>query len=232
MIAKIIHALTGRLGTPRRVRSRTKNLLAYDRCVRGRSLLLDLTGSRDAVHEACLLLRQAISLDPQYAEAFRWLAWGIWGLWAHGIDPADQNRRQSLEMAQAAVRIDPDDAANHAFLGHRLAFEGRWAESDFQFASAFALEPDQPDALVLSAELDAFNGRAAFAIERIQKALRRNPHPAAWYYWELGLAYYADRQYEAAVENLSHTRCDVSYRFSPNSCGQPGATRPDRRGAA
>ena len=53
------------------------------------------------------------------------------------------------------------------------------------------------------------SGRPTDAIEQLRKALRLNPHPTDWYYWALGQAQYAARQYEAAVETL---RKEETYR--------------------
>jgi len=156
-----------------------------------------------------VLTRQAIAIDPEYAEAVRWLAFNLWSSWANSIDPVGPNRSASLELAKRAVALDSNDAANHWILGYLLAYEHRWAESDAEFAATFALDPNYADALVMSAELAALGGRPSEAIELIQKAFRLNPHPAAWYYWELGLAHYAARQYEAAVEVM---RTDATYR--------------------
>ena len=71
------------------------------------------------------------------------------------------------------------------------------------------LDPNHADAWAVRAEVTAFSGQALTAIEQAQRALRLNPYPAGWYYWELGLAHYAARQYEAAVDTL---RRETTYR--------------------
>jgi len=205
---KIVEALVGRLTAPP-ARNRPTSIEAYDLCVRARTLSLSMSGSPEAVRECIVLLKQAIAIDPDYAEAMRWLAFNLWSSWSNDIDAVGENRRSSLELAQRAVTLDPNDAANHWILGYLLAYEHRWAESDAEFAATFALDPNYADAMVMCAELAAMAGRPAEAIELIKKAFRLNPHPAAWYYWELGLAHYAARQYEAAVDAL---RIDATYR--------------------
>ncbi|MCA2407362.1 adenylate/guanylate cyclase domain-containing protein [Rhizobium leguminosarum] len=205
---KIVEALVGRLAALP-ARNRPKSLVAYDSCVRGRSLITAFTSSPEAIREAEMLLTQAVSIDPEYAEAFHWLAFVHWQLWAHSIDPTEENRSRGLELARKAVALDENDAASHWILGYLLAYEKHWPESDEEFAAAFTLEPNHADALVMWSELAAYAGRASDAIELIQRALRLNPHPAGWYYWELGLAYYAAGQYEEAVKIL---RMEATYR--------------------
>jgi TolB-like protein/cytochrome c-type biogenesis protein CcmH/NrfG len=222
--ARIVEALVGQL-TPLPARNRPQNMEAYDLCVRGRALLASLSGSPGAVREATILFQQAIALDPSYAEAFRWLAFGLWESWAHGIETANENRRLSLEAAKRAVAIDPNDAANHWMLGYLMAYEHRWAESDAAFAATFALDPNQADALVMSAELSMFAGRQLEARDLLDRAFRLNPQPAGWYFWELGLAQYAAGQYDAAVETL---RKDATYRTGSRSTLAASLAQLDR----
>ena len=83
--ARIVQALLGRLRTPP-PRQRPKCLEAYDLCVRARRLMDD---TPQAAQEAHLLLTRAISLDPDYAEAYRSLALNHWMGWVHSRGPSD-----------------------------------------------------------------------------------------------------------------------------------------------
>lgn len=205
---KIVEALAGRLATLP-TRKRPKSLEAYDNCVRGRGLISMFSGSSEASREAEILLRRAISADPEYAEAYRWLAFVYWQSWALSIDTSAHNRSRALELAHKAVALDENDAASRWILGYLLAYEKRWTESEAEFAAAFRLEPNHADASVMWSELAAYAGRAVEAIETTERALRLNPQPAGWYYWVLGLAHYAAGQYEEAVRVL---RKEATYR--------------------
>ncbi|RUX65389.1 adenylate cyclase, partial [Mesorhizobium sp. M2A.F.Ca.ET.040.01.1.1] len=72
--AKIVEALLGRLRAPPE-RNRPKNLEAYDLVVRARKMFDE---SPQMAREAHLMLTRAIALDPDYAEAYRWLAMNHW----------------------------------------------------------------------------------------------------------------------------------------------------------
>ncbi len=231
--AKIVEALVGRLVAPP-PRNRPKSMEAYDLCVRGRALISSSPGSPEAVREANILLEQAIALDPDYAEAHRWLAFNLWTAWSHCGEPMDPNRRMSVEHADKAVRIDPNDAGNHWVLGHVLTYERRWPESEAELATALKLDPSHANAWATLGEITAYRGQPAAAIEQVQKAFRLDPDPAAWFYWLLGLAYYAARQYESAVETL---RKDATYRTGSRrilaaSLAQLGRETEARREAA
>jgi hypothetical protein len=68
-VIKIVEALHGRLRMPPS-RNRPKSLEACDLCVRARKRFDD---SPQTARDAHLMLTRSISLDPDYAEAYRWL---------------------------------------------------------------------------------------------------------------------------------------------------------------
>lgn len=226
---KIVDALIGRLTAPP-ARNRPKNMEAYDLCVRARILTEQ---SPQATREANLLCRQAIALDPGYAEAYRWLAFSLLLGWVNWGEPMEPNRRMAVETAEKAVALDPNDAGNHWVLGYVLAHERRWPEADALFAAALEMDPNHADAWAMLSDVTALNGRPAAAIEQLHKALRLNPHPAVWYYLLLGQAHYAARQYEAAVETLrkEETYRTISRRILAASLAQLGRLDEARREA-
>ncbi|MER9214532.1 adenylate/guanylate cyclase domain-containing protein [Mesorhizobium sp. M0663] len=195
---KIVEALVGRLTTAP-ARNRPSNLEAYDLCVRARVLGLQTALT---AKEAILLLDRAIALDPEYAEAHRWLALNLWLGWEFWDEPMDPNRARALAEAQLAVELDPNDAGNRWVLGVILGHESRWVESDAEFDAAHELDPNHADAWAMQAELTTEKGRPAEAIEQVRRALRLNPHPPGWYYWMLGQAQYALGDYESAILTL------------------------------
>ena len=82
--ARIVEALVGRLTAPP-ARNRPTSMEAYDLCVRARTLSLSTAGSPEAVRECILLLERAIAIEPDYAEAMRWLAFNLWSSWSNDI---------------------------------------------------------------------------------------------------------------------------------------------------
>ena len=205
--ARIVEALTGRLSAPP-PRNRPKNLEAYDLCVRARRLMDD---TPQMAREAHLMLTRAISLDPDYAEPYRWLAMNHWMGWVHSGGPTEADRGIALELARKAVEIDPNSAGSRWILAYLLAYEHSFAEADAEFEKALALDPNEADTFAALSDIAILAGRIEEGQEHIAKAFRLNPFPASWYYLALGQAQYAAGLYEAAVETL---RSDETYRTS------------------
>ncbi|TJW39980.1 MAG: adenylate cyclase [Mesorhizobium sp.] len=204
---KIVEALLGRLRAPP-PRNRPKNLEAYDLCVRARKLIDD---SPQTAREAHLMLTRAVSLDPEYAEAYRWLAMNHWMGWVHWGEPIEPTRSVALKLARKAVALDPNDAGCRWVLANLLAYERSFAEADAEFAKAIELDPNEADTWATLSDISVLAGRVEEGLEHIRKAFRLNPFPASWYYLTLGQAQYAAGEYEAAVETL---RRDETYRTS------------------
>ncbi len=204
---KIVEALLGRL-RPTPPRKRPRNIEAYDLCVRARKLMDD---SPQSAQEAHLMLTRAVSLDPEYAEAYRWLAVNHWMGWVHSGGPTESDRNLALELAHKAVALDPYDAGCRWVLAYLLTYARSFAEADAQFARALELDPNEADTWAALSDVAVLAGRVEEGLECIRKAFRLNPFPASWYYLTLGQAQYAAGDYAAAVETL---RRDETYRTS------------------
>lgn len=218
--ARIVEALLGRLRAPP-PRQRPKSLEAYDLCVRARRSMDD---TPQAAQEAHLLLTRAISLDLDYAEAYRWLALNHWMGWVHSGGPTQASRSLALQLARKAVALDSNDAGCRWSLAYLLAYERSFAEADAEFARALALDPNEADAWAALSDITVLAGRVEEGLEHIRKAFRLNPFPASWYYLPLGQALYAAGEHEAAVEALrrDETNRTSSRRFLAASLAQLG----------
>ena len=144
VIGKIVEALVGKLtAASLKERYRPANLEAYDLCLRGRAAWAH---SPEAGVEAIPLFERAIALDPNYAEAYRWLAISQNTAWVYMNRPMDPFRQLSMASAKKAVELDPDDSGSHWVLAFVLLYERRWDESAKEFEISLRLNPNDADA--------------------------------------------------------------------------------------
>jgi TolB-like protein/class 3 adenylate cyclase len=207
VIGKIVEALAGKLTASNlKERYRPANLEAYELCLRGRA---EWARSPEAGVEAIPLFERAIALDPNYAEAYRWLAISQSDAWAYMNRPMEPFRQLSMTSARKAVELDPHDSGAHWVLANILLYERRWEEAAEEFELSLRLNPNDADAWACFAHMKSFEGRGVEAIACVEKALRLNPHPPSYYLWFLGVAQYVAEQYEGAVKTL---RNEATYR--------------------
>ncbi len=207
VIGKIVEALVGKLtAAGLKERYRPASLEAYDLVLRGRA---EWAHSAEAGVEAIPLFERAIALDPNYADAYRWLAYSQCEAWAYLNRPMQPLRQQSMASARRAVELDPDGYGSHGALGYVLLHERRWDEAAKEFETSLRLNPNGAEAWVDFAILKTFEGRSVEAIACVERAMRLDPRPPGVYFWALGVAQYAAGHYEAAVKTL---RNEATYR--------------------
>ena len=100
VVGKIVSALAGVLPAAQSPsKRRATNLEAYDLFVRGRSLVTSLQPAQ----EARSFLEKAIALDPDFSEAYAWLALSYHLGWLHSGEPTEYHRVLARSTAQRAV---------------------------------------------------------------------------------------------------------------------------------
>lgn len=65
------------------------------------------------------------------------------------------------------------------------------------------INPNHAEGWSTLADLRVLEGRAVEGIESARKGLQLNPHPPGDYFWLLGFAQYAARDYLGAIDTLS-----------------------------
>lgn len=204
---RVVEAITGKLATgPNVERYRPANLEAYDLCVRSRNLF---TQSKMTANEARTRLERAIALDPNYAEAHWQLALVLAFNWINYGDDQIPNRGNALSLAERAVELDPKDSSARWVLGYVQYHEHRWEEAAANFEASLRQNPNDADAHSSYSDFKLAMGNAQEAVDSAITAMRLNPHPPGWYFWDLGNAQVAVGQYEEAITTL---RREETYR--------------------
>lgn len=206
--SKIVDALSVRLAPQEQERllsAGTSDVSAYDLLLRGRHFEASL--DRPGVTRAISLYRRALDVDPGYTEAYVRLAnmydfssrfgWG---------ESAEVDRVLAIEMAERAVRLDPDNPFARWTLGRIMSRLGRTPASRDramqELRAAIEIDPNYADAYGFIALVYVGGAQIEEARHAIGTAFDLNQTPPYWYYQNRGIVYYFDEAYALAVENF------------------------------
>jgi adenylate cyclase len=180
----------------------TGSLSAYDLYLRA---LFELNFHEPNNHsQAENLLRQAIKIDQNYADAFAQLAVTIGRSLTNGWLPFASRPgalAEALAAARRAVQLDntnPAALARNAFV--EAVFEGSYERSDDCAERALRLAPSSADVRLWCGTAYAYGGACDAAVQNLEAALRLSPldRQAHQIYHGLTMAHVFARRFEEA----------------------------------
>jgi serine/threonine protein kinase/Tfp pilus assembly protein PilF len=153
--------------------------------------------------------KEAIALDPDYADAWAGLASAYKRMPITGAAPARTAFEQARAAADRALALDPNNAEAISAQG-TIAF---WYEWDYERAEtllrlALTLQPDHADSLLFLAHVYSNTGRASEALDAIKRAQSRDQQwaqPRAL----KGQFLYMARRYDDALNYLDAVVTDI-----------------------
>lgn len=164
-------------GASKLVAEATANREAHEAYLRGRYLWSQRTeaGLRAAVDE----FQEAITLDPDYAEAHCGLAdaYVLIDTYAARVESLDwaTHLARGLEEARKAIALAPHLGMAHASLGWGSWFGGQWDTAEREFERALRLNPGYAYAHAWYAHTLAMIGRAVEGIPHAERAVELDP---------------------------------------------------------
>jgi adenylate cyclase len=197
---KIVRALEVKLVGTTEARQQTDNPEAYDCVLRGREQYRLFTSDSNVA--ARKLYKQAIALDPNYAEPYAGLAETYVQDWFMGDQPALD---RAFELAQQAAARDPSLPFVQEALSTVHLFKKQHAEALATARRWIDLEPGNADAYATLAGTLHFAGDNEEVIALLEKAMRLNPVYPFFYPHYMGLANLGMRRYDAAVAALKQS---------------------------
>jgi TolB-like protein/Tfp pilus assembly protein PilF len=213
----IAHAVAQQLKTallmPAEAEKQTTSVEAHTlylkaRYVAGRDTSADLD-------QAVALYQLALQLDPNYAQAWAWLAYAYVRQIAQGVgdegDSAAAHAR-AVTAAQRAIELDPNLPAGYSTLATaNLQFERSWGAASQALDKAAALDPNDPLVDLIKGHLSAAIGTPDEAIAHFRRAVDADPLnmlPRKY----LGRALYYNGQAAEAAAELRHA-IEISPQF-------------------
>jgi adenylate cyclase len=198
---------------------RPESLQAYDYVLRAYPGWRSLD---DPAHEeATRLFHKAVELEPGYALAMAMAAW------AHGqrfgrVMPGDleDERRQAIELANAALALAPDDPGVLLASGHALlhgAYPEDIARSEVIFRRALALDPNSPPRWRGMGFLHIARSEPAEAIAAFERSIRLSVLDPGQAYARFGIgdAHFVAGRFEEALK--FHRQCLAEKPHDPAS---------------
>ena len=208
VIGEIVATLAVELTSGERgqlARRPTSSLEAYDYYLRAERRLF---GYGRQV-EALALYREAIALDPEFADAHAGLATAAAEIWRFdiiGVLPSPVARSQAYDSASRALALDPANARAYAVLALMQMIDGEHDQAIASARRAVSLDPNEAETYTYLATVLIYAGRPAEALAAMETAFRLNPIPPAYFHADLGWVLFFNRRYEEALAPLETAR--------------------------
>ncbi|GAA4451780.1 hypothetical protein GCM10023189_14140 [Nibrella saemangeumensis] len=156
--------------TPRR---HTTSLAAYNAMLQGRQLLT--TRSEANIRASLVKLDEALTHDPDYADAYAYKASGYELLGNLGYTTDQAIYQQGLQYARQALQLDSTNSLAYGALGSLYGDLHQWQQADAAFRQALRYNPNDAQANYWYSLLLRALGRPAEAISYSTKALELDP---------------------------------------------------------
>ena len=196
-IVETLEVNLGELDSSSLVHAGTTSMEAHDFLLRGLERHWEYTP--DSIQAAEGYFAKAIERDPDYAAAHAWLArtaiyrYATCGAGRESLELADRHARKAMTLGHRLP-------LSYSIFGWVQLWRGNAVEALGAARRAVAMDPNNADAyLFLSIILSSAN-RAEEGLQMIQKAMRLNPQPSAFYLFALLHAYFTLGRYEEAIE--------------------------------
>jgi adenylate cyclase len=151
-----------------------RNVQAYELVARARHAYLQVT--QDHVDHGMKLLRQAVDLDPGYAQAWAHLAIAHFVLPYHStVSPSsiEASAREAIDRA-----LELDDSLPEAYVARafwRFNFRFDWAGAERDFATALELNPSSADAYQWRSLVHLVSGHPVEAVADARQGVSLDP---------------------------------------------------------
>lgn len=203
IVKQVVSTVAGQVNVAETSRSKgrpTNSLSAYDCYLRGLQCSQYFSYGGDLCDEwsrAKNYFEQAVSLDPEYADALAELALVHLDLSLFGPDSGTIEK--AGEFAERAVIADGGNATAHSALGMYHLDSGNHDKAEHHFEQSMRLNSNQSRILGEYCTFLGNSGQTDEAVAMAQSAILRDPYHPEWLYDALGEAYWLGGRYEEAI---------------------------------
>jgi adenylate cyclase len=182
----------------------TTNLQAYDYYLRAEQA--GYIGGKSNLAETLELYQKAISLDPEFADAYAGLARAAVEVWRNDVGefvPGAPARQLAYDSASRALEIDPANGQGYSVLAVLQLADGHHETAITSARKAVELTPGRATAHLDLGLVLAYSGDSKLGLDAIETALRLNPKSTSDTEMYAGIAFFIDGQYQRAETALS-----------------------------
>ena len=155
----------------------------------------------DSHKESRACLERAVEIDPEYAEAWAWLAMVYMGehQWGYNARPDPLDR--SLAAAKRAVELNPRSQMAHYGMAQTHFFRHELDQFYEEAEKTVSLNPNNAAPLGAFANFMSFAGNWERSSQLTEMAIALNPVHPSWYFFGPFYPHYLQGNYEAALED-------------------------------
>lgn len=192
----------------------TESLEAYDYVLRARPALRRPT--RADIAQARDLLKHAIDIDPNYADAYAALAETYYMATSMGwAEAPTATLDRAEELANKSLSINDSEVRAHVILGRIHIFHRQYEQAKAEIDRAIAVNANDAHGIAGRGNILMWLGQTDAAIKDLELAQRIDPDLDAMDRFALSLAYYLKGRYDAAIEEAElNLRKNVGANFS------------------
>ncbi|MBU2631812.1 MAG: hypothetical protein KKE61_24630, partial [Proteobacteria bacterium] len=175
------------------------NLKAYAKLMQGVERLRKFNKEDNRL--ARELAQEALTLDPEYAGAFRVIGWTHLHDARFGFSESSAlSMNTAMEMAHKAIAIDDQDPGIFYLLAGIHLFRKEHDLAVINIRKASEMDPNGADILGYKALCLNYAGEPSEALTSIQRAKRLNPRYPSWYDTQEGLSYHLLGDHQKSLE--------------------------------
>jgi tetratricopeptide (TPR) repeat protein len=177
----------------------TNSLEAYLKVIKARNIHMRFTKDDNLISRD--MTKEAISIDPEYGEAYVLLAAtymveAIFG----GNKSREELMGQAIGYAKKAVELGT--VGGHGMLGNLYSLIGQIDKALTECKLAVDLAPNSASALTWYGAVLIKAGQYDMAVEQLEQAGRRDPMAGTWFLRYLGSAYSLKGRHDEAISIL------------------------------
>lgn len=183
--------------------TRTQNLEAYLKILKARDYYMHFNKRDNTLAQRSA--EESIALDPGYPFPYALLGWTHFlDVWYGTSKSPKQSISRAFDLAQKGLALDPSLVQAHSLLAYLYTFKKQYEKGIAEAERTVEINPNFADGYCHIARILHYVGRNMESIELYKKAMRLNPYPPSFYYYQMGYCYFMTDQYEEAIVKFNN----------------------------